>query len=167
MGGKSNLYRDLILMSTNTRATFLPTEITQVTKNIYLGGYDNVSSGEFRRYGFAYILNLSQVSYRAEGVKVISLNVEDSPKQNISQYFKRFNALLDHCESNNKKILVHCIAGVNRSGAAVLSYLISKKPEDVDMLIYFLFIYHLLKRKRGAFVENAAFREQIVSYYVA
>ncbi|WRO02433.2 Tyr/ser protein phosphatase, partial [Monkeypox virus] len=48
---------------------------------------------------------------------------------------------------------VHCVAGVNRSGAMILAYLMSKNKESSPML-YFLYVYHSMRDLRGAFVEN-------------
>ena len=55
---------------------------------------------------------------------ILWINLPDCMSANISGYFDQTNDLLDSCRSKNERVFVHCQAGVSRSAAIVLAYLL-------------------------------------------
>ncbi|QGN68077.1 tyrosine/serin protein phosphatase IFN-gamma inhibitor [Equine molluscum contagiosum-like virus] len=167
---KKRFYRRLILKSTSTPVTTRdePQQVTRITEHVYLGSYNNAMSLQKHGVAFRYVLNVSMVKYTLPdpNVTVIHLPVPDNEQVDIAKYFDSVASFLEKCEKNKTPVLVHCIAGVNRSGAMVMAYLLHVRDQRVPAVIYFLHVYHGLKDLRGAFLENASFKKQLVDHYL-
>jgi len=76
--------------------------------------------------------------------------------QDIASYFKE---TYDFIESSDK-IFIHCAAGVSRSAAILIAYLMKKnKKRYVDM-------FNLVKEKRSCINPNPKFVEDLKKYEV-
>jgi len=51
-------------------------------------------------------------------------DLEDNLQSNVRRCFDRTNQFLSDCRKKNVKVLVHCQAGISRSSAIVLAYLL-------------------------------------------
>lgn len=60
------------------------------------------------------------------------VSVKDSNKADLTPYLDDATDFIDSYLKKNKKVLVHCQAGINRSTAIVLSYLV--RYENMDLL---------------------------------
>ncbi len=59
-----------------------------------------------------------------DGIEFLTIEVDDSPEENISQHFDRISDFIDQSESN---VLLHCASGISRSGAAVIAYFMRRE----------------------------------------
>lgn len=165
---KKSLYKYLLLRSTgDMHRAKSPTIMTRVTNNVYLGNYKNAMNAPSSEVKFKYVLNLTMDKYTLpnSNINIIHIPLVDDTTTDISKYFDDVTAFLSKCDQRNEPVLVHCAAGVNRSGAMILAYLMSKNKESSPML-YFLYVYHSMRDLRGAFVENPSFKRQIIEKYV-
>jgi hypothetical protein len=51
-------------------------------------------------------------------------DLEDNIQGNIQRCFDQTNEFITKCKEENRKVLIHCQAGISRSSAIVLAYLI-------------------------------------------
>ena len=83
----------------------------------------------------------------------------DDKDQDISQYFNKVFEFLDNLEKENKKCIIHCQAGVNRSATIVLAYYIHKTNVDLFNA------YEYLSSMRPGIIYNIGFRKQLITWY--
>ena len=95
--------------------------MTQILENLYLGGKRDAHGSE---YDLIFsVLSTSEV-YETFG-RVI--RIDDTTEQEITDIVKNTADQLEVALAEGKKVLVHCHAGVSRSAALVLGYLILKR----------------------------------------
>ncbi|CCD83248.1 tyrosine kinase/phosphatase [Squirrelpox virus] len=169
MDGK-NIYEGLLLKSTGQlpRARS-PRGMTRITENVYLGNYKDAMGIAASGVAFRYVLNLTTERYTLKNqphVTVVHIPLVDDESSDVRKYFDEVVAFLDRCERQCSPVLVHCVAGVNRSGVMIMAYLLHRRPRSVSPFVYFLYVYHGLREQRGAFVENPSFRRQLIEHYV-
>ncbi|ALA62475.1 protein-tyrosine phosphatase [Turkeypox virus] len=164
---EKQLYKHIITRSTDTSVKFLPCEITKITDYVYLGNYKNVIDLP-RRTIFRYIINMSMLKYRLirHDVTVLHFPLEDNDTVEISKHIDIVTDILRKCDEQKIPVLIHCMAGINRSSSMVMSYLLEIRDKNIPFIIYFLYIYHELKSIRGAFIENKSFLKQILDKYL-
>ncbi|ASK51277.1 Tyr/Ser kinase, virus assembly, IFN-gamma inhibitor [Eptesipox virus] len=166
---KKSLYENVLLKSTGSLPKArAPTKMTRVTEYVYLGNYNDAMNIHKSGIDFKYILNLTTEKYTllCSNVTILHIPLYDDTKTNVSQYFDYVTNFLANCDTRKEPILVHCVAGVNRSGVMICAYLMSKRQKNIPAFIYFLYIYHSMREQRGAFVENPSFRKQIIEKYI-
>ncbi|ABQ43547.1 dual specificity Ser/Thr and Tyr phosphatase [Tanapox virus] len=166
---KKCIYENVLLKSTGLLPKAkAPTKMTRVTDYVYLGNYNNALS--INEYGiqFKYILNLTTEKYKIcnSSVNIIHMPLLDNETTDLTKHFDYVTNFLSKCDKNHYPVLVHCIAGVNRSGAMIMAYLMTKRNKDVPAFMFFLYVYHSMREQRGAFLENPSFRKQIIEKYV-
>ena len=63
-------------------------------------------------------------------IKYMKIAVEDSKTENLLPYFVATNEFIEAAltENSKNKVLVHCAAGVSRSGAICLAYMLVSEP---------------------------------------
>ncbi|AEN03668.1 tyr/ser protein phosphatase [Yokapox virus] len=165
---KKSLYKYLLLRCTgDMQKAKSPTVMTRVTKNVYMGNYKNAMEAPCSIVDFKYILNLTMENYSFcdSNINIIHIPLIDDMSTDISKYFDYVTDFLTKCDERNEPVLVHCVAGVNRSGSMILAYMMSRN-KTVSPMVYFLYVYHTLRDLRGAFVENSSFRRQIIERYI-
>ncbi|CAD8063227.1 unnamed protein product [Paramecium primaurelia] len=83
--------------------------------------------------------------------------LNDLDNSNIKQYFDQTNQFIQQ-NLNKGNLLVHCMAGVSRSAAIVIAYLMwSQKMTFQNALIY-------VTKKREQVYPNKGFRQQLILY---
>ena len=108
-------------------------EFQEVIPNLYIGS--QISSLNLNRLVEANIKAVYRVNgitqnlmnYEKHGIDLKVLDLDDMPDFPIEKHFEEANAFIDQYVSNQKSILVICTAGVSRSAALVISYLIKHK----------------------------------------
>ncbi|AWU47115.1 Tyr/Ser phosphatase [Sea otter poxvirus] len=166
---KKKLYEYILLRSTSSSYSLhAPQDITKITKYVYLGNLDNAINVHKSGIPFKYMLNLTTTTYTPTlpGVTVIHIPLLDDNVTDVTKYFDDIVNFLNNCENRQMPVLVHCVAGVNRSGVIIAAYLLSRRNANIPPFVYFLYIIHGLREKRGAFVENDSFKKQLIRYYI-
>jgi len=110
------------------RSPCWPAEI--VKDWLYLGGQVHASNEEFvKESGCLHMLNCATSEARGvtEGVRYHELCAQDNMRYKLlSKHMEEAHAFLR--EAGSEPILVHCYAGMNRSAALVVSYLMVYGP---------------------------------------
>jgi protein-tyrosine phosphatase len=85
----------------------------------------------------------------------ISIDDIDNIKPHIPQILEH----IDNALQNNGKVLVHCALGINRSAAAIVSYLCHRNQTNSSAALEFL------KEKKGEVKPSALFLKQIDQFF--
>ncbi|CAD8076832.1 unnamed protein product [Paramecium sonneborni] len=96
---------------------------------------------------FKNTLNISHKIYK----------VEDSEKAQIIEYFDDINQEIS-TGLNSGSVLVHCAAGISRSSACVIAYIMKTNKWSYEKTFYFV------KEKRLAINPNPGFKKQLIQY---
>eukprot|EP00927_Polykrikos_kofoidii_P012187 TRINITY_DN15244_c0_g1_i1.p1 TRINITY_DN15244_c0_g1~~TRINITY_DN15244_c0_g1_i1.p1 ORF type:complete len:310 (-),score=61.95 TRINITY_DN15244_c0_g1_i1:170-1099(-) len=80
-------------------------------------------------------------------------DVED---YNMEQHFSEAIAFLSQCKTEGRKVLVHCIMGVNRSATSLIAFLCGSLQMPLKDAV------ELVSRRRGYVLSNKSFLEQLV-----
>ena len=160
---KNNLF---VKNNDNNRST-----ISQITENIYISGYlVGKDLSYLKNNNFTHVINCSLGSsmecpqddfstsqeYEKAKIKYLSIFLRDAPEVDIIyRFFQIINFIESDKETNNKKILFHCIEGVSRAPAMVAGYLMWKNN------ITFLSAIELIKSNRKCVDINLGFNIQL------
>ncbi|AAR98152.1 ORF057 putative protein-tyrosine phosphatase [Orf virus] len=176
MGDKSEWYARLLLRCTRAGPPLaLPSGMTRLTDHVYLGSAEDARAVLRGDSGvdFKCLVNMTMSKYSTPaGITAYHIPLRDDDTTNIASIMPALVKLLARLEAEQKPTLVHCVAGVNRSGAAAMGYVMHKRlAENPTMtqparFVYFLKTYYEIRDLRGAFLENANFRYQLIKMFV-
>ena len=82
----------------------------------------------------------------------------DAPNVDIKQYFDETYKIIDETLSGDKKILIHCQAGISRSATIVIAYIMKKNKMKMNDA------YKLVHDKRPCIGPNLGFCGQLIMY---
>ncbi|WZD66051.1 tyrosine phosphatase [Bovine papular stomatitis virus] len=176
MEAKNDWYAKLLLRCTRAGAPiYLPTAMTRLTEYVYLGSAEDARAVVRGASGvdFKCVVNMTTAKYPApEDLTVYHIPLRDDNVTSIEGVIPPLVKLLERLELEKKPTLVHCVAGINRSGAAAMAYIMhrwtSEHPEvsPAARFVFFLKTYYELRDSRGAFLENNNFRYQLIKMFV-
>jgi hypothetical protein len=101
---------------------------SKILDYLFLGNYlDGRAVERLRGLGITEVLNVSDSARFIEdsGIRVHHIPISDFGDTNLSEVFKSCFTIIQKCNHEGKRILVHCRHGQNRSPSVVLGYLIS------------------------------------------
>lgn len=134
---------------------------SDILDNIIFVG-NRVSAQKYNK-DFSLIINCSiDIPFYSESLEQLKIRipVDDSPEYALYLYsFLKTNKtldLIDNYYKSNKKVLIHCMAGAQRSAAVAACYLVAKhnfKPEDA--------IAYIKSKRPIAFLGHVNFKETI------
>ena len=138
-------------------------QINAITDSIYLGNYDFSGDKEKpQAMGITSILvcGSSLKQHLPDDFNYHQLPIEDKTEQDISKYFSEAWDFIEAelSKSTDSKVFVHCHAGVSRSSAIVISYLMRKHKMGYGQAFDFV------KERRPCIYPNEAFVLQLKRY---
>lgn len=136
-------------------------EISQIIPNLYLSG----KYGENFYNKFDIVINLNYPENKipknclhVDKGKIYRVGIDDSNIDDIYTYFDLFSALIITSLKENKKILVHCYAGISRSVSIILAFLIKYANMSVNNGL------KKIKKIRNIIQPNQSFLKQLYLY---
>ena len=135
---------------------FSTIDMDKITNNIWLG---NIASAKsiinIKSLGISKILSVLENEApkynREDNLWQYIIKVEDSPQQNIIQYFGESIGFIE----GDDNILIHCMGGSSRSPTIVLAYIMWK------FRLPFNEAFEFVNSKRPYIIPNDGFKEQL------
>jgi len=135
--------------------------MTHILDGLYIGSETNARNlEELSSEQIRYIVNVTShvPLYHSEQFHYCHLPADDSQKQNLLEYFDRAYSFIHNAIENNEKVLVHCVAGISRSPAIVIGFLMRYAKMNMNDA------YDFVKRKRSIVSPNLNFMGQLLEY---
>lgn len=115
-----------------------------------------------RKHNITYILNVSESPTPSQTqIEFMCLDIpmKDNHTQDLLQFLPKAFAFIDKAFKSNRKILVHCQAGISRSVSIVMAWLISNKKINVDQA------FEIVKQHRPQASPNFNFWVQLTNFH--
>ena len=135
--------------------------MTHIIDGLFIGSESNAKNlDELTSEDIRYIVNVTShvPLYHREHLHYCHLPADDSQKQNLLEYFDQAYAFIQQAMEKNEKVLVHCVAGISRSPAIVIGFLMRYAKMTMNDA------YHFVKRKRTIVSPNLNFMGQLLEY---
>ncbi|XP_062844203.1 dual specificity protein phosphatase 18 [Trichomycterus rosablanca] len=133
--------------------------LSQITPNLFLSGADApLNRTLLTRNGFTLIVNatLSHSCPSYPGVESVRVAVPDLPTARLSEHFDRVAARIHNNRTGGT--LVHCAAGMSRSPALIMAYLMKYKGVTLCQA------HHWVRQSRPSVRLNEGFWDQLLVY---
>lgn len=136
-----------------------------IIDNIYIGDMESINERFFKKQKKLFIVNATRhVDFNTKLMSIdyrVSVD-DDLHPESIYKMYKKLPEVTELIEYYNKKgykILVHCVAGRQRSCAIVAAYLMRYKYYSIGDAVYFI------KSKRPfAFFGNVNFKNALFNF---
>ncbi len=135
-------------------------EMSEITPNLFLTGVFGLSKENFKKNKISYVFN---VSFEVPDLELKEVDyervlVDDDPTEDLTKYFDKVSDTIEKVAKKGGHTVVHCVAGVSRSTAILLSYLIKYKKMTLKDA------FKRVIEKRPIIKPNTAFFEQLIKY---
>ncbi|KAL9959665.1 hypothetical protein ACROYT_G033005 [Oculina patagonica] len=135
----------------------------QILPHLYLGSEKDSSDLEIlKKYGISYILNVTHDKPNSfehlPGFKYKKLPVEDNWRANLSDMFPEAFEFIEEGITQNRGVLIHCLAGVSRSVTVTIAYLISALNMTLNEA------YDFVKQRKPSVNPNLNFMGQLLEF---
>lgn len=151
----------------------IPSGPTALLDYLYIGGFEEAEDlDQLRRLGITHVLNCAAEPGRLQRGRYASnpyppesgiyaydqFSALDVDGYDIMQHFPRAEVFINRAKYSGGKVLVHCAAGVNRSGVICVAYVM------VDKKLSLFEAVRWIRAKRDVLLTNIGFRKQLVSF---
>ena len=137
---------------------YIPTELIDNLFIGTIGAASNLNQLEKNKITHILIAGEGIKKYFPDKFTYIQFNILDTEIQNIKQYFEPANEFINNAINNKGKVLVHCHAGISRSGTICIAYIMKYKKMKFDDALKFV------RQKRPKISPNKGFIEQLRNY---
>ncbi|CAG2117325.1 unnamed protein product [Medioppia subpectinata] len=100
--------------------------VNKITDNVYLTGVGGIVRENIVGLRISCIINATYEApnYDVKGLECIRVPIDDTVDDDISPYLEEVADKLNEVVSENRRAIVHCVAGISRSSSLVLAYLV-------------------------------------------
>lgn len=138
---------------------YSPMALSQITPSLFLSGADvSLNRTLLTRMGITLIVNatLSHSCPSYPGVESLRVAVSDLPTTRLDEHFDRVAARIHNNRTGGT--LVHCVAGMSRSPALIMAYLMKYKGVTLCQA------HHWVRQSRPSIRLNEGFWDQLLVY---
>merc|ERR1719440_406186 len=89
----------------------------------------------------------------------LGLAAADEDGYRMDNHFEEVQEFLDECRQEGRKVLVHCIMGINRSSVALVSFLCRGVGMELSEAVA------LASKQRGFILSNNSFLDQLIEHF--
>ena len=94
-----------------------------IINNVYLSGKDGASYDNIQKYEIDVVIRIGFFDEMIDNCVYHSYPLEDTNDEKIDSIFEETSSIIQQCYLQNKRVLVHCHAGVSRSSTIILYYM--------------------------------------------
>ncbi|XP_011161895.1 serine/threonine/tyrosine-interacting protein isoform X1 [Solenopsis invicta] len=157
------------LADTHTEWTYtMRRHMQEVIPGVFLGPYSAASRSKLQsllHHGITHIVcvrhtieaNLIRPNF-PNNFKYLVLEIADTKTENIIQHFKRVKIFIDEALNMGGRVLVHGNAGISRSAALVVAYIM--ETYEISQM----HAYSLVQQRRFCIKPNEGFMTQLSEY---
>lgn len=138
----------------------------QIIPGLYLGNRKTIIGPDdfLEKYEIDVVISaLTEEEYEEHMIETVDMEgrewhrlvIDDEPLELISSYFDYVHLVIRKALTANKRVLVHCSAGISRSATLVAAYLILERQLTAEESINFIL------RRRENVCPNNGFRRQL------
>lgn len=135
--------------------------MTHIIDGVFIGGESNAEDLELlKSEQIRRIINVTShvPLYHPTEFQYLHLPADDTQKQNLIDNFDETFHFIHQAIVNKENVLVHCVAGISRSPAIVIAFLMRHANMKMNEA------YELVKRKRSIVSPNFNFMGQLLEY---
>ncbi|CAH2318930.1 dual specificity phosphatase 8 isoform X1 [Pelobates cultripes] len=136
--------------------------VTRILPHLYLGSQNDVMNQEvINQNGITHVLNVSYSCPKPLFIPdnhFLRIPVNDSYCEKILPWLSAAVEFIEKVELVNGKVLVHCLAGISRSAAVAIAYIMRSMGLSLDDA------YRFVKEKRPTISPNFNFLGQLLEY---
>jgi hypothetical protein len=139
---------------------------TKVFDFLYLGGEDEAMNKPLlSELGITHVINCA-AGYCSTGTKYygsaiqryVEFEAEDDDGYDMMQHFKEAHDVIEDARQSGGKALIHCLMGVNRSGALAVAYaMLHQRWGPITAAVY-------IRTRRKWLLSNETFQAQIINF---
>lgn len=131
-------------------------QVASVLPGLFMGSQD-VAQNEtlLQNHGITHVLSIGIQVNQMPGFNYTFIEVLDIPEFDMKLVFERCFLLIDSVRNSGGVIFVHCNAGVSRSAAVVIAYVMKFKK------LSYLEAFDVLKKERPCIKPNEGFVKQL------
>ncbi|CAH1784609.1 unnamed protein product [Owenia fusiformis] len=137
----------------------------KILPHLYLGNYDNaLDVDNLHKLGITHVLNTAEgytstgPAFYAPKIEYKGFAGEDDHQYDIFQHFDMTRKFIDEAKASGGICLIHCLMGINRSGAlAVGYYMLETKTPLIEAV-------RSVKSHRAILLVNQGFQEQLIKF---
>ena len=139
----------------------------RLTDELYIGNYNDAANVDYlKKLGITHVLNCAAFKMspanpypRHSGiVGYLQFTAQDNEDYNILQHYPKAKVFISAAVKAGGRVLVHCAAGINRSGAICAAYLMSDFRWDL------LGVITRMKSRRTLLLTNRTFQKQLIHF---
>ncbi|XP_053708333.1 dual specificity protein phosphatase 8 [Synchiropus splendidus] len=133
-------------------------KLSIILPRLYLGAESDVTQEQLASLGISYVLNVSRSSPRPSFLpnsKYLRIPIDDSLWADLLPWIPQAFSFIDAAMSSGASVLVHCAAGISRSPALAVAYIMYSLGLDLDQA------YRFVKERRPSISPNFNFLGQL------
>ncbi|KAH9249726.1 hypothetical protein BASA81_012522 [Batrachochytrium salamandrivorans] len=140
----------------------------QITNRLVLSGFYSATDHQLaqlrQEFGISGVVNLAHGDvldgqrahrHQAAGMAYLGLAARDETGYDIMQHWDEVSKFAQ----SHERVLVHCMAGVNRSAALVVALVCRETQRDLVEAV------RLVQTKRGPILTNQSFQSRLVTWW--
>lgn len=140
---------------------------SQIVEGIWLGdATDAMDIDSLKKNGIDCVANCAEkntltcAEYYPRGWNYVGFECDDAADYDIlGKHLDQFTDFMDECVVNKRKVLVHCVAGINRSATLLIAYLVRRRGMCLKDAISLCF------QRRPIILTNDAFVMSLIEWF--
>jgi dual specificity phosphatase 12 len=110
-------------------------DINEIIPRLFISNWETSNNFNIiKHYNIKAVITLTSFNkpenvtnfYKNNNIDFLFIKIDDSPSENIYQYFDMTYNFIDKYIEKNENVLVHCMAGISRSSTIILNYMLKK-----------------------------------------
>lgn len=134
--------------------------MSQITEDLFLCGLRGLTPNNLKKHSITLVVNVTNdvLDAPVPGIMYTRFSAVDEPTQDLKKYFNPAADRIEEAIRTGGRVVVHCMAGVSRSCAIVLAYLVRYR----NMTLREAFKY--VRERRAIVHPNHGFFQQLIDF---